>query len=380
MVGTRLLDAIWGIRDAVRRISISEIMAGMHGFTYDQPASRVIFGIGSFDRVQDEVKRLGSKRALVLATPEQRTDAEEAARRLGPMAAGIFAEAVMHVPIETARQAREIARSLDADCCVAIGGGSTIGLGKAIALDSGLPILAIPTTFAGSEMTPIYGLTEGGLKKTGRDRKVLPRTVIYDPTLTLTLPSRIAGPSGMNAIAHCVEGLYAEDGNPIISLFAAEGIRALARSLPRVVEAPADIEARSDALYGAWLAGAVLGAVSIGIHHKLCHTLGGTFNLPHAEVHTVILPHAVAFNTKAAPEAMRIAAEALGAENAAQGIYDLAVRIGAPVALKDIGMPADGLERAADLATQNPYANPRPVEYAGVLELLRNAYAGERPV
>jgi maleylacetate reductase len=285
----------------------------------------------------------------------------------------------MHVPIETVREARETAKAFDADCCVAIGGGSTIGLGKAIALESGLPILAIPTTYAGSEMTPIYGLTEEGIKKTGRDRKVLPRTVIYDPKLTLTLPPSVAGPSGMNAIAHCVEGLYAPDGNPIMTIFAAEGIRALARSLPRVVEAPDDLSARADALYGAWLAGIVLGAVSIGIHHKLCHTLGGTFNLPHAEVHTVILPHAARFNSEAAPDAMRIAADALGAENAPQALYDLARRVGAPVALKDIGMPADGLERAAELATQNPYANPRPVERAGVLELLRNAYVGRRP-
>jgi len=314
-----------------------------------------------------------------LSTPEQRADAEDVARRLGDLSAGVYDQAVMHVPIETARAAREEARRLNADCCVAIGGGSTIGLGKAIALESSLPILAIPTTYAGSEMTPIYGLTEAGIKKTGRDRRVLPKTVIYDPVLTLTLPARIAGPSGMNAIAHCVEGLYAPDGNPIISMFAAEGIRALARSLPTVVREPKNLEARSDALYGAWLAGVVLGSVSIGIHHKLCHTLGGTFNLPHAEVHTVILPHATAFNRAAAPEAMRIAAAALGAKDAAQGLYDLAIAVGAPIALKDIGMPADGLERAAELATQNPYANPRPVEYAGVLELLRNAYAGTRP-
>jgi maleylacetate reductase len=348
----------------------------MQTFTYDQPAMRVIFGAGTFDRLADEVNRLGARRAIVLSTPEQFKDAEDAARRLGDLAAGIFPLAAMHVPIEIAREARETAKRLDADCCVAIGGGSTIGLGKAIALESGLPIVAIPTTYAGSEMTPIYGLTEDGIKKTGRDRKVLPKTVIYDPALTLTLPPKIAGPSGMNAIAHCVEGLYAMDGNPIISMFAAEGIRVLARSLPIIVKVPSDADARADALYGAWLAGTVLGAVSIGIHHKLCHTLGGTFNLPHAEVHTVILPHAVEFNSKAAPEAMRITAEALGAESAARGLLNLAVRIGAPVALKDIGMPADGLERAAELAVQNPYANPRPVEYAGVLALLRNAFAG----
>jgi alcohol dehydrogenase class IV len=351
----------------------------MKAFIYDQPATRVIFGVGYFDRLAEEVQRLGATRAIVLSTPEQRKEAEEGARRLGEAAAGIFAEAVMHVPVETARAAREMARRLNADCCVAIGGGSTIGLGKAIALESGLPIIAVPTTFAGSEMTPIYGITEGGVKKTGRDRRVLPKTVIYDPALTLTLPTRIAGPSGMNAIAHCVEGLYAQDGNPIISMLAAEGIRALARSLPLIVRQPENLEARSDALYGAWLAGTVLGAVTIGIHHKLCHTLGGTFNLPHAEVHTVILPYAVEFNRDAAPEAMRIVAEALGVKQAEQGLYDLAAQIGAPVALKDIGMPVDGLERAAELATQSPYPNPRRVEYSGVLDLLRKAYAGLRP-
>src|SRR6266566_2309790 len=218
----------------------------MRPFVYDQPAARVIFGIGSLDRLSGEVKRLGARRAIVLSTPEQRSDAEEASRRLGDMAAAIFAEAVMHVPIETARAARDVAKRLDADCYVAIGGGSTIGLGKAIALETGMPIVAVPTTFAGSEMTPIYGLTEGRIKKTGRDRRVLPRTVLYDPTLTLTLPAKIAGPSGMNAIAHCVEGLYAEDGNPIISMFAAEGIRALARSLPAIVKEPGNLEARSD--------------------------------------------------------------------------------------------------------------------------------------
>jgi maleylacetate reductase len=351
----------------------------MRSFVYDQPATRVIFGIGSLDRLPEEVKRLGAQRAIVLSTPEQRADAEDAARRLGDMAAAIFDKAVMHVPIETARAAREVARQLRADCYVAIGGGSTIGLGKAIALETGMPIVAVPTTFAGSEMTPIYGLTEGGIKKTGRDRRVLPRTVIYDPKLTLTLPARIAGPSGMNAIAHCVEGLYAEDENPIMTLLAAEGIRALSRSLPVVVKEPTNLEARSDAVYGAWLAGTVLGNVGMAVHHKLCHTLGGTFNLPHAETHTVVLPHAMEFNRDAASDAMRIAANAMGVQNAAQGAYDLAGRLGAPLALKDIGMPADGLDRAARLATENPYYNPRPIEYSGIRELLENAYYGRRP-
>ena len=351
----------------------------MNSFVYDQPATRVIFGTGSLDRVAEEVKRLGAKRAIVLSTPEQRSEAEDVARRLGELSAGVYAEAVMHVPIETARAAREEAKRRDADCYVAVGGGSTVGLGKAIALESGLPIVAVPTTFAGSEMTPIYGITEGGVKKTGKDRKVLPKTVIYDPTLTLTLPAKIAGPSGMNAMAHCVEALYAQDANPIISLLAVEGIRALARSLPVVVGEPHNLESRADALYGAWLGGTVLGAVGMALHHKLCHTLGGSFNLPHAEVHTVILPYAAAYNQEAVPDAMRAVAEALGSKSAAQGIYGLSVRIGAPIALKDIGMPFDGLDRAAEIATQNPYYNPRPVEYAGVRKLLEDAYYGKRP-
>ena len=351
----------------------------MLNFTYDQLPTRVVFGVGAFDRLAAEVERLGATRALVLATPEQRDQAKAAADRLGARSVGIYAEAVMHVPIETARAARAEAERLGADCAVAVGGGSTTGLGKAIALESGLPIIAVPTTYAGSEMTPIYGLTENGVKRTGRDRKVLPRTVIYDPLLTLSLPVRIAAPSGMNALAHCVEALYAEDANPVISLMAEEGIRALARALPIIAREPDDLSARTDALYGAWLAGLSLGSVAMALHHKLCHTLGGSFNLPHAEVHTVILPQAVAFNRSAAPEAMRRIAAALGAADAAQGLYDLAARIGAPLALQDIGMPHDGIERAARLATQSPYPNPRPVEFVGIRDLLEDAYHGRRP-
>jgi maleylacetate reductase len=358
---------------------ISSRAASMHRFVYDQPSIRVIFGAGAIDRLPDEVQRLGARRVLVLASPGRRPVADAAAGRLGAAAAGVFAEPSIHVPIEVARAAREAARQVDADCCVTIGGGSTIGLGKAIALDSGLPIVAVPTTYSGSEMTPIHGITDRGAKRTGRDPKVLPKVVVYDPALTVGLPRHISGPSGMNAIAHAVEALYAPDATPIVSLFAADGIRALARSLPIVVREPANLDARADALYGAWLCGTALGATSMGLHHKLCHTLGGSFNLPHAEVHTVVLPHAAAFNRAAAPDAMRVIADALGADEAAQGLYDLAARIGAPVALKEIGMPADGLDRAARLATEQPYANPRRVDYAGVRQLLEDAYRGLRP-
>src|SRR5215471_1521070 len=274
----------------------------MRAFTHNALPGRVVFGAGSLAKLSEEIERLGARRALVLCTAQQQEQAQDVAARLGTRCAGIFDQAVMHVPIETARAARAEARRLDADCAVAVGGGSTTGLGKAIALESSLPIVAIPTTYAGSEMTPIYGITEGGLKKTGRDSRVLPRTVLYDPTLTLTLPAQLSATSGMNAIAHAAEGLYAQDANPIMSLLAEEGIRALSRSLPIVVKEPKNLEARSDAVYGAWLGGTVLGSVGMAIHHKLCHTLGGTFNLPHAETHTVVLPHAMEFNRVAAPE------------------------------------------------------------------------------
>ena len=351
----------------------------MQNFTYTAHPTRVVFGAGALQHLAREIEALGARRALVLSTPEQADSARRVAHLLGERAAGIFPRAVMHVPIETAREARAEALRLGADCAVAIGGGSTTGLGKAIALESGLPIVAIPTTYAGSEMTPIYGLTEGGVKKTGRDARVLPRTVIYDPELSLTLALGMSVTSGLNAIAHAAEGLYAHDGNPITALMAEEGIRAMAAALPRLASDPQDIGARGDALYGAWLCGTVLGAVAMGLHHKLCHTLGGSFNLPHAEVHTVILPHALAYNAEHAPEAMARIARALGARDAAQAAFDLAAAHGAPTSLQAIGMPEEGLDRAAELAANTPYPNPRPLERVALRALLQRAFDGARP-
>jgi maleylacetate reductase len=348
-------------------------------FIYIGQAARVVFGAGSLKHLEREIELLGARRALILSTPEQRAQAEMVAQRLGDRSAGVFDKAVMHVPIETAREAREVARSLGADCAVAIGGGSTTGLGKAIALDSGLGILAIPTTYAGSEMTPIYGLTEAGVKKTGKDPRVLPRTVIYDPELTLTLPLGLSVTSAMNAIAHAAEGLYSQDSNPVMELMAEEGIRALGQAIAGLHADARDLQARSDALYGAWLCGTVLGSVGMALHHKLCHTLGGSFNLPHAEVHTVVLPQALAYNADAAPQAMRRIERALGATPAPAAVFDLAKKHGAPVALKDIGMKLEDLDRAADLAAANPYWNPRPIERAAIRELLQRAYEGVRP-
>jgi maleylacetate reductase len=354
----------------------------MQDFVYNVQPSRVVFGVGSLKHLEREIDAMGAKRALVLSTPEQAVQAQHIADLLGSRAAGIFPKAVMHVPIETAREAREVANRLGADCAVAVGGGSTTGLGKAIALDSGLPILAIPTTYAGSEMTPIYGITEAGLKKTGRDPRVLPRTVIYDPLLSLTLPVGLSVTSGINAIAHAAEGLYAQDRNPVMDLMAEEGIAAIARAIPGICKEPGDVEARSDALYGAWLCGSVLGNVGMALHHKLCHTLGGSFNLPHAEVHTIVLPHVMAFNADAAPMAMQKIARALQRPSAAAGLFDLAADNGVPVSLKDIGMRREDLDVAADIAVSNPYWNPRPfgkVQRDLIRELLQRAFDGTRP-
>ncbi|MCG2580576.1 MAG: maleylacetate reductase [Marinobacter sp.] len=350
-------------------------------FTYQSLPGRVVFGPGKFSDVKTETERLGCKRVLVLSTPNQRFLAEQVADQLGELAAGIYDQAVMHVPVETVADVMAVVEQLDADCCVSVGGGSTVGLAKAIALKTALPILAIPTTYAGSEMTPVWGLTEDGIKTTGRDNRVLPKTVIYDPELTFGLPDFISGSSGMNAIAHCVEALYSETQNPVTSMMAEEGIRALGESLPVVVREPENLEARSSALFGAWLSGTVLGTVGMALHHKLCHTLGGSFNLPHAEVHTVVLPHATYFNKGHAPRAMAAIGRALkvSPDDAAGALFDLAKAIGSPLTLEQLGMKYEDLDRAAEIATQKPYYNPRAVDRAGIRQLLENAYQGIRP-
>ena len=348
----------------------------MRNFVYSGLPSRVVFGAGAVARLGEEVERLGAKRPLLLSTPGRAQMVVAAAK--GLRIAGVFDQVVMHTPLEAANQARKLAAELNADCCIALGGGSTIGFGKAIALTSGLPVLAVPTTYSGSEMTTIWGISEKDSKRTGRDAKVLPKTVIYDPELTLDLPPHVSAASGMNAIAHCVEALYAHDGNPIVSLMAEEGIRALSKALPVIVREPKNIEARSEALYGAWLAGATISTTSVALHHKLCHVLGG-LGLPHAETHSIVLPHAVRYNYEAAREAMARVERALGAQPAFEALYDLEKKLDLLMKLSDLGLKETDLERAARIAAEAPYPNPRKVEAGPVLALLREAYAGRRP-
>jgi maleylacetate reductase len=349
-------------------------------FRYAALPMRVRFGAGALALLPDEVADLGLRRVLVLCSPEQEATGHLVAGALGDRAAGVLAEARMHVPVEVAHRARDLALELGADGCVAVGGGSAIGLGKAIALEHGLPVVAVPTTYAGSEMTPIWGLTEAGAKRTGRDPRVLPVSVVYDPELTLTLPTGLSVTSGINAIAHAAEGLYAPDASPITSLMAEEGARALVTALPAVVADGSDLDARAEAQYGAWLCGAVLGATTMSLHHKLCHTLGGTLDLPHAQTHTVVLPHALAHNAPAAPAALAALSRAMGGvPDPAGELWELTGRLGAPRSLRELGMAEADVERIAELAVSSPYANPRPVTRDGVEALLHAAWAGDRP-
>lgn len=353
---------------------------GPLAFVYRANTARVVFGAGSLRHVEREVDDLGASRAIVLCSPSQRDIAAAVAEGLGTRSVGVFDRAAQHVPIELARVARAVAVDRAADAAVAIGGGSAIGLGKAIALESAIPIVAVPTTYAGSEMTPIYGLTEAGQKRTGRDPRVLPRTVLYDPELTLSLPVDVSIASAFNAIAHAAEGLYARDANPITSLMAEEAIRSLATAMPSLAADPGDIETRSRLLYGAWLAGTVLGAVGMGLHHRICHVLGGRLDLPHAETHTVVLPHALAYNAPAAPDAIARIGHAIGAGDAPAALHELARRTGAPVALRDLGMTAADIDPVVEDIVAGSGSNPRPIEPDGIRTLLHRAFDGRPPL
>lgn len=347
-------------------------------FNYQGSAAHIIFGEGKAETAGEWIGKLGCRRALVLSTPQQRADAEALAARLGELAAGVFAGAVMHTPVDVTEAAMKVVRETGADCVVSLGGGSTTGLGKAIAYRTDLPQIVIPTTYAGSEVTPILGQTEGGRKTTVRDAKILPEVVIYDPRLTTGLPVALSVTSGLNAMAHAVEALYAQDRNPVSSLMAAEGLRAFRDALPEVVRRPDDLSVRGEALYGAWLCGTVLGTVGMALHHKICHTLGGTFDTPHAETHAIMLPHTAAYNAEAVADQLKPVADLFGG-SVGGGLWDFAKTVGAPMALRDLGLSEADLDKVAQIATENPYWNPRPIDRESIRALLQQAWEGRRP-
>ena len=353
---------------------------GVPSFSFETAPGRVVFGSGTISRLPAEAARLGLERLVVLSTPGHQDQAQRVAGLLGQRSVGLFCKARMHTPVEVTEEATRIVREQQMDGLVSIGGGSAIGLGKAIALRTDLPQIVLPTTYAGSEMTSLLGETHAGIKTTQNSPKVRPEAVIYDVDLTLTLPPAFSATSGLNAIAHAIEALYAQDRNPIVSLMAQEGVRALFAALPKIVAAPRDLEARSTALYGAWLCGTCLGYVDMALHHKLCHVLGGAFDLPHSETHAVLLPHVLAFNAPAVPEAIERLARATGRPDPVRALYDLQAICHVPPSLKAIGMPEDGVERAADLATEKPFWNPRPVDRAAIHAVLAAALAGEPPI
>jgi maleylacetate reductase len=347
-------------------------------FTYDALPGRVVFAVGAFGRLTAEIERLGAEAVFVVTGPNSAAIARGAIELMGERYVGAFTDLQLHVPAEAAERASTAASEAGADCVVTIGGGSATGYGKVIAL-AGLPLVAVPTTYSGSEMTPVYGITSGGRKRTTRDLRVLPTTVIYDPGLTTELAPSVTGASGMNAMAHCVEALYADGASPIMSLMAEEGVRALARGIPASVRSPNDVVARSEALYGAYLAGASLAVTGMAIHHRVCHVLGGTFGLVHGDVNSVILPQAAKYNEEAAPGALSRVAEALGVQHAPSGLFDLVAEVGAPTSLKELGVKETDLDEAARLSVDPPPWNPRPVDEQSVRALLDDAYHGRRP-
>jgi alcohol dehydrogenase class IV len=326
-------------------------------FEYDALPVRVVFGLGAAERkLAGVLGDVDARRVLVIVGASEERLARRLVAPFSERVADVFTDVRPHVPIEVAEAARAAVARSGADLVLSIGGGSTTGTAKAVALTTGLPIVAIPTTYAGSEVTPVWGLTEGGRKTTGRDLGVLPRVVLYDPELTATLLPALSVVSGLNAVAHCVEAFWGPRANPVTSLMAEEGLRAVATGLPGVVRDPGDLEARSAVLYGAWLAGTVFATAGSGLHHKICHVLGGAYDLPHAETHAVVLPHATALVAASLPDVDARVSAALGAPAgtpAARALAELARRLGAPTALRDIGLPEDELAAATRLVVEH---------------------------
>lgn len=348
-------------------------------FTYTANPTRVLFGTGTVRNVREEAVRLGASRVLLLSSPPLEKAAQAVRETLGPLMAAEFDGAVVHTPVEVTERALLVLREHEIDCVVAVGGGSTTGLAKALADRTGVPQLVLPTTYAGSEVTPVLGETAQGRKTTRSAPAILPETVIYDVDFTSALPVEVSVCSAINALAHAVEALYAPQANPVVDGMALEAISRIARALPAIVAEPTDPDARGDLLQAAWLAGTCMGTVGMGLHHKLCHALGGALDLPHAETHTVVLPHVMAYNASAAPEAMARVAAALGAADAPSGVFDLITRVGGPTSLRQLGMAEDAIPRIASLATATPYPNPQQLTVYGIEALLRGAWDGRRP-
>jgi maleylacetate reductase len=348
-------------------------------FVHDNLPQRVRFGSGeAAASLEREIGDIGASRVMVIAS---KGEAGLAGRITNGLPVALrHDDVVMHVPVEVAERAREAAVKARADAVVSVGGGSTTGLAKAVALTSGLPVIAVPTTYAGSEATAVWGLTEGARKTTGTDPRVLPKVIVYDAALTTSLPVEMSVASGLNALAHCVDAMWAPNADPINAAFAAEGIRSLRTGLPKVVARPEDIDGREHALYAAYLSAAAFASAGSGLHHKICHVLGGAYNLPHAQTHAVVLPYVLAFNAPRAAEAEQRIAAAFGTERAIDGLRALRAELGAPRALRDYGFAEADIPAAAEaILPAVPPSNPRPVTAEDLRRLLHAAWAGADP-
>ncbi len=348
-------------------------------FNFAGLPSRVLFGSGTIAQVAQEMRNLGGRSAFVISTAGRSQQALMLGEQLNGMLAGSFPGAAMHTPADVTAKALAKLTEVRGDCLVAIGGGSAIGLSKALALRTDLPQLVLPTTYAGSEATSILGETTAGQKTTLRDLRVLPETVIYDVDLTLDLPDWVTATSGLNAMAHAVEALYAQDRNPVISTLASQALNLLVTNLPELRRCPRDKQLRSDVLYAAWLCGLSLHSVGMSLHHKVCHVLGGAFQLPHAQTHAVMLAYSVQYNEAAVPDLLAPLAHATQCQSAARGLFALGQALAIPRGLKAIGMEYDNLDRAATLITEKPYWNPTPVCYEPIRAMLEHAWHGAAP-
>jgi maleylacetate reductase len=338
---------------------------------------RVVLAPGALDRVPAEIDLLSHGGVLLIVDSAARDAGDRLAKALGDRVRGRLDDVRQHVPEDLAESTRSFVAQIGANVLVSIGGGSATGLAKAVALTTGLPILAVPTTYAGSEMTPVWGITAGGEKRTGTDPVVLPRTVVYDPELSRGLPIEITAASIGNALAHCVEAVWTPRADPITEVTAVEGARALAEGLRHVLNDLADLVARSNLLYGACLAGSALASAGTGLHHKVCHALGGSYNLPHAETHTVVLPHVTALNAPAVPQAAAKLAAAIGADELPRGLFDLFASAGLPASLRELGLTEEQARATADTMTLPD--NPMALDRQTLRTVLARAWAGERP-
>ena len=363
-------------------------------------AQEIVFGAGSFDRTGELVSQFGWQRLMLCTSPSLRQEGRIDALQqvLGPQLVGTFEMVQAHVQDFQLAEALAIADAHQADAIVGLGGGSSIGMAKAISRALGerrgdqslTPVIAIPSTYAGSEMTPVYGVTHtsDGLSRkiTIRDPRTVPRLVIYDPLLTLDLPSQVTSSSGINALAHCVEALYSSTRNSLATAAARAGIEHIVRALPRCAKNGADVGARDEMQVGAHLAAAALATTSMGLHHGLCHVLGGSAAVPHGIANSIILPHAMRFNLDATGSQLALVARSMGlsvdgrddhaaAEAAVAGVYHFIGQLGLPQRLRDAGVVEEDLPQLASMALQSRAVqdNPKPVTDAAQTEAVLRA-------